>query len=226
VRDFALTRECIERDGFATVDDFASGFVVDELKASINGLGDRAGTRQLHRAVPAVAEFLAGDALREWIQALVPGGFPVRTIFFDKTPTANWKVPWHQDLTICVRERHEVPGFSGWSVKEGVVHVQPPVEVLNRMVTIRLHLDDCGPENGPLRVLPGSHRGGRLGPDAIARWQVMREPVTCVAPRAAAVIMKPLILHGSSAAKKPEHRRVLHIEIAAESLPAPLEWAM
>ena len=35
---------------------------------------------------------------------------PVKVTVFDKTPAANWKVPWHQDLTIAVRERRDAEG--------------------------------------------------------------------------------------------------------------------
>ncbi len=87
----------------------------------------------------------------------------VRGLFFDKTPGANWPVAWHQDLTLAVAERREIAGWSNWSVKAGVPHVQPPVDILERMVTLRLQLDDCGADNGPLRVLPGSHCLGRIG---------------------------------------------------------------
>ena len=214
----------LDRDGFAIVEDFASASVIEDLKAAISGLGDRAGARQLHQTVPAVREFLQSELLLEWMELLAAGAFPVRTMFFDKTPTANWKVAWHQDLTICVQERHQVPGFGAWSVKEGVVHTQPPVEVLERMVTVRLHLDDCGMENGPLRVIPGSHRSGRLSVEQIKSWRQQREPLDCLVRRGGLVLMKPLILHSSSGAIKPAHRRVLHIEFATEPLPAPLKW--
>jgi hypothetical protein len=69
--------------------------------------------------------------------------FPVRAIYFDKTPDSNWNVAWHQNLTIAVRERRDAAGFGPWSVKAGVPHVQPPVELLEHLVAVRLHLDPC-----------------------------------------------------------------------------------
>src|SRR4029453_8748221 len=87
---------------------------------------------------------------------------PVRGILLDKVPGANWHVGWHQDLVIPVRERREVSGFGPWTVKAGMPHVKPPAEVLAGMLTIRVQLDDCGQDNGPLRVVPGSHRRGEL----------------------------------------------------------------
>ena len=148
---------------------------------------------------------------------------PVRGILFDKTPQANWKVPWHQDLTIAVKERHERENFTAWSIKDGVPHVQPPLQVLAAMLTIRLHLDDCF-DNGPLRVLPATHREGRLDSAQIAHKRATIEPTICRAARGDALLMKPLLLHASSAGEKPTHRRVLHLEWANQDLPAPLQW--
>src|SRR5206468_7563965 len=129
-----------------------------------------------------------------------------------KTPHANWKVAWHQDLSIAVRERLDVAGFGPWSLKNGVVHVQPPREVLESMLTVRLHLDDCGQDNGPLRVVAGSHALGILPPREVQRLVQARPVTTCVVPRGGALLMRPLLLHASSAALRAGHRRVIHLE--------------
>jgi ectoine hydroxylase-related dioxygenase (phytanoyl-CoA dioxygenase family) len=155
---------------------------------------------------------------------LGPGCFAVRVLWFDKTPDANWKVPWHQDLAIAVQARAEVDGFGGWSEKAGVTHVQPPTWLLERMVTVRLHLDDCGPNRGPLRVLPGSHHEGRLQPAQIQQWQQEQRATECVVNAGDAILMRPLLLHASSEATTPGHRRVLHIEFANTDLPGGLQW--
>jgi ectoine hydroxylase-related dioxygenase (phytanoyl-CoA dioxygenase family) len=99
---------------------------------------------------------------------------PVRSILFDKTPDQNWAVSWHQDLTIALERRVDVPGYGPWSVKDGVVHAQGPVELLEKMVTVRIHLDDTPAENGALRVIPGSHRHGRLSDEAAE--ELARQP--------------------------------------------------
>ena len=109
----------------------------------------------------------------------------VRAIYFDKSPEANWLVPWHQDLTVALRSRREVPGFGPWSVKDGVPHVQPPVERLEQMLTVRLHLDDADEGNGALRVLPGSHRSGRLSSTQIQALRAGQADVLCAATRSA-----------------------------------------
>jgi ectoine hydroxylase-related dioxygenase (phytanoyl-CoA dioxygenase family) len=147
----------------------------------------------------------------------------VRAILFDKNAAANWLVPWHQDLSIAVRERRDVPGFGPWSTKAGVVHVQPPIDVLNRMLTIRLHLDDCPETNGPLKVVPGTHRT-MLTPDELAAVATNGPNVACVVRAGGAVLMRPLLVHASSPASELRHRRVVHIEYAAVSLPGGLCW--
>jgi hypothetical protein len=170
------------------------------------------------------------------------GAFPVRGILFDKTPGANWFVGWHQDCAIAVKEKVDnaatrAAGFGPWSVKGGVVHVEPPAAVLENMVTLRLHLDDCGADNGPLRVIPGSHRHGKLSEAEVKRWVCEREAVTCRAQAGDVVVMRPLLLHASSRVDLPgssdadegsrpgaRRRRVVHLEYAAGDLPGGLEW--
>ncbi|MCP5020652.1 MAG: phytanoyl-CoA dioxygenase family protein [bacterium] len=149
---------------------------------------------------------------------------PVKGIYFDKNPGSNWVVPWHQDLTIALQERHEVDGYSNWTVKEGAWHVQPPVSVLESQVTLRLHLDDCSEQNGALRVVPGSHRLGRLHHTAEAELREEVGEVLCEARRGDVLVMSPLILHASSKAVQPSHRRIVHIEYSAARLQEPLAW--
>ena len=150
--------------------------------------------------------------------------FPVRGILFDKSPDANWAVPWHQDLAIAVAARIDTPGFGPWSVKEEVIHVQPPTHILADMITVRLHLDECTADNGALRIVPGSHQVGELSSEQIEAFVGRNQPVTCEVPRGGALVMRPLLLHASSPAKTPRHRRVLHIEYASTELPNGLKW--
>lgn len=149
--------------------------------------------------------------------------FPVRAILFDKVPESNWKVPWHQDLSIAVCERIDVKGFGPWSVKAGVLHVQPPASVLERMLAVRIHLDDCGDENGPLRVISGSHLCGRILENEIEEF-TKDSTVECTVPAGGVLLMKPLLLHASAPSRSPEHRRVIHIEYASAGLPGGLRW--
>ncbi len=210
--------------GYAVVPNVLTASEADALADAVADVGDAANIRNL-LAVPAVATIAASPSILQWIEpTLGPAARPVRGILFDKTPTANWKVPWHQDLSIAVRQRVDAPGYGPWSVKAGVPHVQPPVDVLASMLTIRLHLDDCFADHGPLRVLPGSHAVGVLDAAGIGRWRGRVAEVAAVIGRGGAVLMRPLLLHASSAATVPARRRVVHIEFAAGPLPGGVEW--
>ena len=218
-------------DGFALVESVADAQPVESLRTALAGAdmaraergGETYGARNL-LAIAAVRSAVA--LLRKRLHAITGDDLhAVRGLFFDKTSSANWPVPWHQDLTIAVRERRDLPGWTNWTVKRGVPHVQAPVDVLSRMITARLHLDDCPAENGALRVVRGSHANGKLSrKDLVEATQ--RGVVTVCARRGDALLMKPLLLHASSPARSPAHRRVLHIEFAPASLlPDELAWA-
>lgn len=153
-----------------------------------------------------------------------PPARPVRAILFDKTPNSNWYVTWHQDVTIAVKERREVAGYGPWSIKSGVQHVQPPAAVLEHMVTLRIHIDDSPMENGPIHFIPGSHKLGILDAQSIAELRAQRKAVACPAARGDIILMRPMILHSSPVSSNPDHRRVLHIEYAAYTLPGGLQW--
>jgi len=149
----------------------------------------------------------------------------VRAILFDKTVENNWLVTWHQDRTVAVSERFECQGWGPWSVKDGVIHAQPPLEVLNQMVTFRIHLDDTNHENGCLKVLPNSQNLGVLDHDTIQEYIQSHKPVICEAKAGSALVMRPHILHSSSKASRPSQRRVLHLEYSSFKLPVGVAWA-
>ncbi len=174
--------------------------------------------------IPIVRELAVSEPVRQLVTAcLGEECFAVRGILFNKSPDSNWKVAWHQDRTIAVREQKDVAAFGPWSVKAGVASVQPPAAVMARVLAIRLHLDESHENNGPLRVIPGSHKVGCLSMAEVASWRE-RPSVICMVPRGGAMLMRPLLLHASSSCSKPEPRRVIHLEFAAENLPGGLEW--
>lgn len=184
------------------------------------------GVRHLLNAVPALHEIVRASPFIELARSVLgESARPVKGIFFDKTPTANWLVPWHQDVTITVKKRRDVAGFEMRPVQGGIVHVLPPVSLSERLLTLRIHLDDAGADHGALRVIPRSHLSGRLSPTEIRQW-VDRVPEIPVSVAAGDVmLMRPLLLHASSACLLPGHRRVVHIEYAGDDLPGGLEWA-
>ncbi len=213
----------IEPHGFSIVADVLDPAEQQGLLASL-GPVDGAGRRGL-LASPAVAALAKSARLLDLVRPHLPGEpLPVRVIYFDKSPATNWLVPWHQDLTLAMRARTEAPGFGAWSTKNGVPHVQPPIELLERMLTIRLHLDDTDQANGALRVLPGSHRFGRLSPERIRVLRVEQPEFLCAVPVGGVQLMRPLLLHASSRSTSGRHRRVLHLEYAGFTLPPGLHW--
>lgn len=123
-----------------------------------------------------------------------------------------------------MKHRAEIDGYGPWTIKAGVVHVQPPISVLENMLAIRIHLDDCDDRNGVLRVLPGTHKLGRLSADQITAAQAEITSVNATVKTGGAVLMKPLLLHSSSLGSDPSHRRVIHIEFASAGLPGGLSW--
>lgn len=189
----------------------------------------RGGQAYANRAaltIEAVAALAKSDEVLGLVsKALSQKPFAVRAILFDKVEGANWKIPWHQDITIAVRDRHETEGYGPWSVKEGTPHVQAPTRILQNMVAIRLHLDDCSKDNGPLRVVPKSHLPGRIKKSEIWRLEPDANSKELVCRAGDAILMSPLTLHASSPASSPNHRRVIHIEYACCELDAPLQWA-
>jgi len=227
----------IERAGFRII---PTALANDEIVALIEAVEEARGARgarcrrsgevfairNLLRDVPAVRTTAASNAVRALVEPVLGAdAFPVRGILFDKTAAANWKVVWHQDSKIPVTRRLEVAGFRSWSVKSGIVHVEPPSAVLEQMLTVRLHLDKCDEGSGPLMVKAGSHRSGRLDDRERERWRLNAPSVPCLVPRGGALVMRPLLLHASSSAREPGHRRVIHLEFAVGPLPGGLEWA-
>ena len=183
------------------------------------------GLRNLTEVVPEITSLVESRAIQELLgQLFEHPAFLVRATLFDKTEGANWGVFWHQDQSIAVRQRLDVPGFDGWTKKAGVHCVRPPADVMERIRTIRLHLDDCGEQQGALRVLPGTHRMRRLTSDQVEAQPSGREDVLCRVSAGDAVLMCPLLLHASSPMTTGTRRRVIHLEFADFDLPDRLEW--
>ncbi len=152
------------------------------------------------------------------------GARPVRAVLFDKSPDANWALGWHQDRTIAVRRRCDVPGFGPWSIKRGIQHVEPPFATIEAMVTLRIHLDPVPIDNAPLLIARGSHRIGRIAADQ-AETIATRMPVTaCLADRGDVWAYATPILHASAASNGHSRRRALQVDYAASDLPGRLEW--
>jgi hypothetical protein len=168
------------------------------------------------RPVPLAAlnAWLAGTQLPDLFKDLLgPASRPVRALLMAKGEGQDWDIGWHRDTTFGVKAPKAVQGFDGWVDKGPFWQVQAPEELMSQVRSLRLHLDDSGPDTGPLLVKPSSHRG------------LETDPVELHARRGDAFVMHPLLLHASARPRIPAPRRVLHIEWAAFELPGGLEWA-
>src|SRR5262245_2535969 len=207
----------MKEDGFDIVHGVVSA---DDLAPLADALVN-SGPRHLMR-LPAVAALATDRRLVEiascWLDSTV---IPFRATLFDKSGSRNWFVAWHQDATLPLESRVESSEWGPWSVKAGVLHARAPAWAMDRIVALRVHLDESTRDNGPLRVIPGSHLRGVLSTDDMLAIAAGETPVDCLARRGGIVAMRPLLIHASSKARSESPRRVLHIEYAASLYLAP-----
>lgn len=203
----------------------ALGPCIDALEAALVQLPKVEAGVRVH-GIKALEPLLASDGCIGAVAARVLGtsSKPVRAILFNKSPESNWSLAWHQDRTICVKEKCEAPGFGPWTLKSGMIHVAPPFDLLARMVTARAHLDDVPATNAPLLVARGSHTYGRIAVGDVDEVVSRCGTATCTAEAGDVWLYATPILHASEAASTPTSRRVLQVDFAAEELPYGLQW--
>jgi ectoine hydroxylase-related dioxygenase (phytanoyl-CoA dioxygenase family) len=174
----------------------------------------RAGARHLMSNNNVVA--LASDARLLQIARLALRGsaVPYRATLFEKSGRANWLVVWHQDTALPIESPFESEGWGPWSTKAGIHYAHAPTWALSRIVALRIHLDSSTSENGPLRVIAGSHLEGVMSDEQVYEMARARKPVECNVGRGGVLAMRPLLIHSSSKGRSGELRRVVHIEYA------------
>jgi hypothetical protein len=230
--------DTIERHGYAILPGVFTSAEVNEIIHGLTGTLDSPqgadaalrgaeggvyGARNVLSLWPAAIDVARRPMLVEALAAVLgPRYGLVRGLYFDKPPGQTWALPWHKDLTVAVRDnRRPSRHFTKPTTKAGVPHAEAPQSLLGAMLTARIHLDDMTEENGPLRVVPGSHRDGkelRLG-------DVPPESVLVLAGDV--LLIRPLVAHssGRSHPDTPRHRRILHLEFASTpELPDDYEW--
>jgi ectoine hydroxylase-related dioxygenase (phytanoyl-CoA dioxygenase family) len=216
-----MQRVEIEQRGFAILPEVLTHNELDRLDESLKRdrlPRSRAGIRHALRH-PAVLDVARDPRLLAIAQEILGcDSFPFKATLFEKSPISNWLVAWHQDKALPLRERREHRAWGPWSVKDGVIYANAPASALSSVVALRLHLDDSTQENGPLRVLPGTHTMGILGDETIHDLSSRTTSVDCLVPRGGILVMRPLIVHASSKSRGKARRRVLHIEYAAAAI--------
>lgn len=180
--------------------------------------------RQFLKEIPEVNDLIFNENIKTIIKDLFGEQYVVvKSIYFDKPEKSNWYVAYHQDLTISVDKKTELPDFGPWTTKQNQFAVKPPLNILENIFTIRIHLDDTDEHNGALKVVPKSHAKGIYRPETID-WNVETEEI-CRVEKGGIMIMKPLILHGSNRTTNGKKRRVIHIEFSDMELPEQLNWS-
>ena len=198
--------------------------IINDIE-SLNSDYPKHGIRNAQKKLPTVKALVNSSLLLNTAQSFLIGEPQVvRVIVFDKTPDKNWLVAWHQDKTISVNDKRDIPDWGPWTFKDGVHHVQPELSVLQDMITLRIHLDDANENNGCLKVIPNSHNLGILSKSAQDRLISESTEFSCVAKAGDLLVMRPQLLHSSSKGTEPSHRRIVHVEYSSFKLPQGLTW--
>ncbi|WP_162128683.1 phytanoyl-CoA dioxygenase family protein [Flavobacterium phycosphaerae] len=224
----------IKENGFTTVDNIYSDQEIEQILFAIDQADNNRETfrkssdlfaiRQFLNEIPTTTNLVFNDNLKNLVkQVFGDNYFVVKSIYFDKPETSNWYVSYHQDLTISVDKKVEIENFGPWTTKQNQFAVQPPIDILENIFTIRIHLDETDENNGALKVIPKSHLKKVYRPETIA-WDIEKE-TTCNVKKGGVMIMKPLLLHSSSRTTNNKKRRVIHIEFSNQELPTELKWA-
>jgi ectoine hydroxylase-related dioxygenase (phytanoyl-CoA dioxygenase family) len=175
------------------------------------------------KEIPSLAPLLFNQKLKQLIaDKFGKGYFVSKSIYFDKPGNSNWFVAYHQDLTISVMEKAMVEGFGPYTSKQDQFAVQPPVAILDKNFTIRIHLDQTDERNGALRVIPASHLAGIR---RIEQVDNKNDEVLCCVEEGGIMLMHPLLFHASGKSTGNLPRRVLHIEFSNQVLPEGLNWS-
>ncbi|MDQ6477633.1 phytanoyl-CoA dioxygenase family protein [Dyadobacter sp. LHD-138] len=221
-------------DGFAVVNNVFENEEIEDLieeiskadqtKSTFRKSSDLFAIRQFLKEIPTLTDKIFNNNLKHIITNFFGGDFfIVKSIYFDKPGSSNWFVPYHQDLTISVDQKLDTNGYGPWTVKQNQFSVQPPIDILQDIFTIRIHLDDTNMDNGALKVIPQSHLKGIYKAETID-WNVETETI-CNVQKGGTMFMKPLLLHASSRTTNNQKRRVIHIELSRSQLADNLSWA-
>nr|WP_315422481.1 phytanoyl-CoA dioxygenase family protein [uncultured Pedobacter sp.] len=232
--DLTVKEKEIQKSGFFVIENVFTDQEIEDILAAINRADttketfrksdDLFAIRRFLKEVPDAIELIFNKKLKAIIREIFGKDyFLVKSIYFDKPETSNWFVSYHQDLTISVNQKVEIPGFGPYTKKHDQFAIQPPLNILESNFTIRIHLDDTNEENGALKAIPNSHSKGIYRPETID-WNIEKE-VSCNVARGGLMVMKPLLLHSSSRTTNNQKRRVIHLEFSNQTLPKELQWS-
>ena len=224
----------LQEFGYQVIDKMFDLEEVEEIIELIESNSKINSNHRNHGGLFAIREFLLeypdvfavlreNRRLKDLIRSFGKDYKVIRSIYFDKPPRANWIVNWHQDLTINVKEKIAQPEFKHWRKIENRVLVQPPKSYLERIITIRIHLDNCDRNNGALQVIPKSHKNGIVQITDLGDTEKAKSEY-CEVSKGGVMLMKPLLLHHSKrSTSDTRRRRVIHLELSKEHIPLGME---
>lgn len=232
--ELGLYKDELSEHGFSVINSVYTSEEINEISTLLAGLNtektifrksdDLFAIRQFIKEIPSVKPLIFTEKLNKIIESV--GGrnyFVIKSIYFDKPEKSNWFVSYHQDLTISVNEKKQLPNFINWTKKHNQYAVQPTSEILENIFTIRIHLDDTTSENGALKVLDKSHKKSIFRSENLDFTQ--EREVFCEVQSGGIMLMKPLLFHGSNKTTNDKNRRVIHIEFSNKMLPQDLNWS-
>lgn len=212
-------KQSFEEQGFAILPERLKTPEVSNLLlnlAQVPRQRGKAGVRHL-MGHSVISSLVKEPRFLNFVQEILgPEAFPFRATLFDKSSERNWLIAWHQDTALPLLRQQEMAGWGPWSVKDGVIYAHAPASALSQVVALRIHLDESTTQNGPLRVLPGTHTLGVLADEVVHELSTRLREATCTAASGEILAMRPLLIHASSKSQTEEPRRVLHIQYAAK----------
>jgi ectoine hydroxylase-related dioxygenase (phytanoyl-CoA dioxygenase family) len=221
-------KNTLEENGFAIIPSVFAENEISELISVVNPMLKNcpaAGIRGISQKLPTIQALSSSLKILDLVTPILGNEARlVRSILFNKNPKVNWKVTWHQDLSIAVAKKVKVEGFNSWSVKEGIVHVQPPESILEKMLIVRIHLDAADESNGALWVSPRSHHFGRISTTQAGSVARKNGEFLCSVQAGDVLLFRPLLLHSSHKVSSFSNRRIVHLEFSSAKLPDLLEW--
>ncbi|WP_312076342.1 phytanoyl-CoA dioxygenase family protein [Chryseobacterium sp.] len=228
------TKTEISENGFSIINQVFSDDEIEKIISVIQNIDTSKETfrkseglfaiRQFLKEIPEINNLIFNENLKTIIKEVFGSNyFVVKSIYFNKPEKSNWYVAYHQDLTISVDKKVQLENFGPWTTKQNQFAVQPPLQILENIFTIRIHLDDTDENNGALKVVSKSHAKGIYRLETID-WNVETETI-CNVEKGGIMMMKPLLLHGSNRTTNGKKRRVIHIEFSDKELPHELNWS-
>jgi len=224
-------KESIRKEGFFIAEHFYTDKFIDEMIEQLDRYGALEYSEQkdsefnLITYIPFIKHLVhSGDLLSLVNQVLGDITFPTNAFVLDKTQDNNWGLDWHQDLKIAVKRKIETKGYDNWTVECGIPHTIPPKEILEKRLSVRIHLDDCFIDNGTILIAPGSHKFGIVKEKAEIEKITARETLSCEVEKGGVMFIAPLLLHKSPYSTTSRKRRILQIDYVGTHLTNGLEW--